>query len=360
MSTLTKNKAIHFSGLTELRGIAAVTVMIAHIDQFGHLFDIPKYGIFATGIASQAVTMFFVLSGFLITYLLIKEKEDHRQIFIRKFYWRRILRIWPAYYATIILAIFFGFLGITQLPSLSKSLQISSMFVLFMPNLAYVISYVFGGTSPLWSIGVEEQFYAIWPWVVKKMKNLLTIMLWIIATYLVIKITIYIIHPTGGAYALIKLTRFDCMAIGGLGALTLEKEWSFSKILFHPILLIVSILTILLPFFTKFFFFASLENEIFAVACLVIIMNISSNSRSFLKLRSNLLKKLGEISYGIYVYHLLAIYLVAHLGITHQNTFLSYLLIIIITLLIATLSYQYLEKPFLKMKKRFVVVNSKS
>ncbi|MFY0599375.1 MAG: acyltransferase [Cyclobacteriaceae bacterium] len=115
-----KDQTIYFQGLTELRGIAAVIVMISHIDQFHKILKTPSLSISSTGIAAHAVTLFFVLSGFLITYLLIKEKDHHQKISIQKFYMRRVLRIWPAYYLTILIGVLLILFKITSFPSFSE------------------------------------------------------------------------------------------------------------------------------------------------------------------------------------------------------------------------------------------------
>lgn len=105
-------KIIYLPGLNGIRAIAAIAVLISHIslaiDKLGISFAL--FGFEENGkpkgylLASHGVTMFFVLSGFLITYLLLLEKESH-EINIKKFYFRRILRIWPLYYLYLILCL---------------------------------------------------------------------------------------------------------------------------------------------------------------------------------------------------------------------------------------------------------------
>ena len=97
-----RSAGVYFPGLNGIRGIAAMIVLIFHIDQYTRqYFDMADIGIWKTDMQKFAVVMFFVLSGFLITFLLLVEKKDTGRISFRKFYARRILRIWPVYYLVL-------------------------------------------------------------------------------------------------------------------------------------------------------------------------------------------------------------------------------------------------------------------
>ncbi|MFM7901642.1 MAG: efflux RND transporter periplasmic adaptor subunit, partial [Bacteroidota bacterium] len=113
--------------------------------------------------------MFFALSGFLITYLLLEEKKKG-EVNIRNFYIRRILRIWPLYYL---------FVALTLITTFFFDVSFEYKSILFYIFLLANIPFIFGGHIPFlshfWSLGVEEQFYSFWPWVVKKSKSILKI-----------------------------------------------------------------------------------------------------------------------------------------------------------------------------------------
>src|SRR5690349_8717514 len=100
-----EKKGIHLKGLNGIRAIAALSVVISHTLLALEYFGIKKVNE-GWNFASYGVTMFFTLSGFLITYLLVKEKRIFATINIKEFYIRRVLRIWPLYYFYIILVIF--------------------------------------------------------------------------------------------------------------------------------------------------------------------------------------------------------------------------------------------------------------
>ncbi|MBK8300789.1 MAG: acyltransferase [Chitinophagaceae bacterium] len=169
-----KSKVIYFPGLNGLRAIAAIAVVISHITLGLEEFDLDPhiFGTFPDGqpmglsLAGYGVTIFFVLSGFLITYLLQVEKES-QAINIKKFYFRRILRIWPLYYLyfflSVSVAIIYG-LGI------SKTSVV--LYTFYAANIPFILGTALPFLSHYWSLGVEEQFYLFWPWVLKKIKHL--------------------------------------------------------------------------------------------------------------------------------------------------------------------------------------------
>ena len=101
-------KSIHFPNLTGLRFIAALVVLIHHVEQYRSIYGKTNYWNNSTIrlLGEEGVTLFFVLSGFLITYLLLAEKANVGTILIKQFYVRRILRIWPLYFLVVVLGFF--------------------------------------------------------------------------------------------------------------------------------------------------------------------------------------------------------------------------------------------------------------
>src|SRR4051812_1692668 len=98
---------LYLPGLNGIRAIAALIVIVFHIDNYLPMFNLPQIGFSTHQMASYAVVIFFALSGYLITYLLLAEKKRFQQIDLAKFYMRRILRIWPVYYVVILMGIIF-------------------------------------------------------------------------------------------------------------------------------------------------------------------------------------------------------------------------------------------------------------
>ncbi|MDP1800300.1 MAG: acyltransferase, partial [Bacteroidota bacterium] len=170
------SKNIYFKGLNGLRFFAAFAVIITHIELIKDQMHCPNLYytskmIFELG--GLGVVFFFVLSGFLITYLLLKEKELTDTINVKKFYIRRVLRIWPLYFLIVILGFFvlphFHFMEISFFAKYNAHLSVFNLvlFLVMLPNLAFAIFKPLPHIGQLWSIGVEEQFYLLWPWVVK-------------------------------------------------------------------------------------------------------------------------------------------------------------------------------------------------
>jgi len=164
-----ENNKIFFPGLNGIRAIAALIVIVFHTDQWSHYFALKSYGFWDLRMQSYAVVLFFVLSGFLITSLLIKEKEKFGTINLPKFYFRRILRIWPVYYTVLII----GFSLIVIFPGAIElgekhNLKLTFLsYAVLIPNIGFYFGYSPDLVSILWSVGVEEQFYFFWPLIVK-------------------------------------------------------------------------------------------------------------------------------------------------------------------------------------------------
>ena len=159
--------SVYLPGLNGLRAIAALSVLIAHVSQEGIAdFGLPK--LVNLPMAGYGVTLFFVISGFLITFLLIKEMRKTQTVSIGKFYLRRILRIWPIYYLFIIvsLSVFLCFGMPNQI--LVKELW---FYLFFAANIPFITYQGIMILVHYWSIGVEEQFYLFWPLLVRISKS---------------------------------------------------------------------------------------------------------------------------------------------------------------------------------------------
>ncbi|MDB4274068.1 acyltransferase, partial [Algibacter sp.] len=115
-------KGIYLPGLHGLRAIAAVLVIITHVELFKAKWGLPNLYNYKLiqDFGTIGVDFFFVLSGFLITYLLFKEKEKYNKVSVKSFYIRRVLRIWPLYYFVLILVFFIlPFIGYPEVPGLN-------------------------------------------------------------------------------------------------------------------------------------------------------------------------------------------------------------------------------------------------
>ncbi len=351
------SERVQFRGLTSIRGLAALIVILSHIDQFHYLFKYDSIGIYKTQLADDAVTVFFVLSGFLITFLLLNEREKFGRINIRSFYMRRILRIWPVYYIAFAISLALIQLGIVSKPENIKIAVL--LYIFFGANVAYSLGYVIRSIVPLWSVGVEEQFYAIWPLIVNNSKYLLRTLIGVIIIYFLLKILLWHVDRQGGEYAFVYLTRINCMAFGGLFAYFHSKN-IFKRLLYSNWLNTISFTFILFSSIFSISLIYSIEIELKAFFFGVLILNAGVNNKAIFQPDNRVLDFLGTISYGLYSYHMIVIYIVSYL-LKHFNLdfIQSYyvivqFLILSLSVFIAFLSYNFIERPFLELKTKFV------
>lgn len=366
-----ENNPIYLPGLNGIRAIAAMSVVISHINNRLNLYDL-EIGTLMS-VADYAVTVFFTLSGFLITYLLLQEKSNTGTIDIKKFYIRRILRIWPLYFLYLLLTVLIiGFAEI-RWPIL--------LYVFMIPNFNNSIGQYFstsiskisgsgGFVGHYWSLGVEEQFYAFWPWIVKNGRHLLKILILFPIFYILLKIILNITNAPYAILVFVNYTRFGCMFIGALGAYfyyyhnALVMKWVNMKIM-----QIIAVIFFALVVFNLFHIASPVNHEIASVFTLIIIINQISNPRKLFSLENKPLNFLGKISYGLYVWNPLIIYI---LSLTYKEYFadiqinklflmlLIYVLNTAMIILISYLSYEFFEKRFLKFKTKFMIIKSRS
>jgi|WetSurMetagenome_2_1015567.scaffolds.fasta_scaffold56574_2 peptidoglycan/LPS O-acetylase OafA/YrhL len=349
---------IYLPGLNGLRAIAALSVVISHITISFPDFGLIKIG--GWGFAAHGVTIFFTISGFLITYLLLLEKVKQK-ISIKNFYTRRILRIWPLYYLYLIISV--GCLIANSKFSPNSILY----YVFFCANLPYI----FGGSqvliAHLWSIGVEEQFYLIWPVFVKFSQKRMILLTSIIVLILIgMKfIARYVLHNE-----LLKIfldvNRFECMLIGAAGAmLFFNQNKLFITIVTHGFIQKVSWIILVIIALGKVHTPGPTEHILMSIITLVLIIGQINTSGLKINLDNKMFDFLGKISYGLYVYHPLIIYLFSKIIIglninIYPKVVIIFSTIIFSTILVSHISYNYYEKPFLKLKSRFTTVKSQN
>jgi peptidoglycan/LPS O-acetylase OafA/YrhL len=369
------HNSLYFPNLNGVRFIAAFWVIVHHIEQFKEKFGFANH-IFYTRFIRQlgplGVFLFFVLSGFLITTLLLVEKQKTNTVDIKKFYVRRILRIWPLYYLIVILGLFvlpqIDFLNIPD-ETLLIGIDLTQKIVLYALILPNIVTGVFKHVpfvSQNWSIGVEEQFYYFWPWVIRQSKTtkLLSVMAFFLVFFYLLRSLTVLYMPENGLWIylkeFIKSLRLTCMILGAIGAYFTHFQLN-SKIvqfIFKPVF--QGFLYVLLSLMLYFEFYQKgLSPEIYSLVFTLILMNLAKNPKTILSLENPVLDYLGKISYGLYMYHTIAVVIAVKIAFNHnQSNWISYSLTLILTIIMAGLSYQYFEKPFLKLKDKFAVVKS--
>ena len=365
-----------FNGLNALRFIAALLVVLHHSETIKRKNGIESFewlGLFRNG--GNAVTFFFVLSGFLITYLLLKESGKTGTIKIKHFYLKRILRIWPLYFLLVILGLFglpfiFQILNVAYISPYTFD-QSWYYFVFFLPGL---VTFYFGHhfLEPLWSIGVEEVFYLFWAPLFKLNKNrIFNLLIGVIVIKVLLSVAgLFFISNELFNY-IINIFQFEAMAIGGIGAYFIYyKGVSLTHLVIFKVpfqIIFISLLIIYLIFhinidnlaWNSIFKTPILSPIIIEILFIYLIICVSVIENSILKLGSKKLSFLGEISYGIYMYHMLIIFtsiLFLKKYLLEMNIFFStclfYSVILILTIVVSTLSKYLFENFFLNFKSK--------
>ncbi len=303
--------------------------------------------------------MFFLLSAFLITELLLREREKTGTIHLRAFYIRRVCRIWPIYIFILVLA---WTLGQFFPDSLWMSWRRVAAFFLMYGNW-YVM---FNGWGPfssghLWSISLEEQFYVLWPTLALGGRKLLAGSSCVLI--LLSFATIFLMAVRGhssfsAALWFNSLAQFLYFAAGSLISILLYGKTPKFSTAARACLAVAGL---------ALWFLTSAptihNNQLLAWALLgiatailfiaVLGMRVSFVPRHFLHL--------GKISYGLYVYHGLAFVIFENsLRGTRFHTVWVSILALAATIVMATLSYRFLEQPFLRIKERFTFVPSRA
>lgn len=355
--------AIHLPGLNGLRALAALSVLWGHVFQndFGQWGDLCGGGF---SLIIDGVTMFFVISGFLITYLLLNEVERTDTVDIPKFYLRRVLRIWPIYYGYIAISILVLYIIGNQFDIINSRLW---YYLFFAANIPFLTASGIWVIVHFWSIGVEEQFYLFWPWLVKYgKKHILKIAVGVCCLWLICKYGILLLCGKCVAYRFFSVTRFDCMMIGAIGAiLYYRRNKAFCNLFFNKYISLMAWVLLLTSEFYGSYIPSPVRIQYIAVLSLFVIMSQLTEKPFLINLENRLFDFVGKISYGIYVIHPILIFVFSRwysqLGVTWPELtqrIIIYIFITFITIILAYISYRFYEKPFLNLKRKFAVVQS--
>ncbi len=370
-----------------MRFFAALIVLVSHVElvkeglKVNHIYGNSSIlANFLEMLGPTGVTFFFVLSGFLITYLLLCEQTGTQKINIRNFYLRRMLRIWPIYILFTLMAFFLlpkidFFYHYYLSPQLANHLGVKlTMYLCFIPGFVLAFYKSIPWAGHLWSIGVEEQFYLAWPWLTKRFSNRFFLSAIVLIITLKAAAVFYIsLNQTSSDWWLKQVlaqSKFECMIIGGWAAFLLKNNrldricnWGVKYLLFWVTLI-----------FALLIFIPTALNDVLHILLsplfvLVILGFIFSKKLKWAE--HPIFIFLGNISYGFYIYHMAVIVLVIKLmpnAINYwcANNFggnlvinvLYYTLSVILTIFIGGLSYYFFEKRFLKYKGKFAIVKS--
>ncbi|GAA4407629.1 hypothetical protein GCM10023187_28490 [Nibrella viscosa] len=380
LETLVSKKTIYFPNLNGVRFIASFSVLIHHLEQVKEVFSL--HNIYDNHLIKDmgklGVGLFFVLSGFLITFLLLVEKNRKGKIELGNFYVRRVLRIWPLYLLVVLLAFFvFPHLslfydgrpaGYIYDADFYKRL---ALFLCMLPNFGFILYQSPYLCAQTWSVGVEEQFYVLWPLVIGSatlIRALRPVVIYGLAIFCFSYVWITLDRANLSPEVVSNFTghylsqfRILTMIIGGLGSwLIFSKQVRVLAFLFRRDVQVIVYTTLVYCLGTGFYM-SGVNLEFYALFFCFFIMNVAANPDSIINLEFPAISFLGKISYGTYMYHTAVIVLVINcinrflapgLSAVAFNSIL-YPLAIGLSVLVSALSYTYFEKPFLRVKERF-------
>lgn len=353
-----------------MRALAALMVFENHIEAFKGMEGRPMFWTGPRGefLGSLGVTIFFVLSGFLITWLLLDEREKTGRVHVKAFFIRRILRIWPLYFLMVVFAFWVvPHIPCLRLPGYGDAGSWRPNLVLYlgmMPNVAVVLYPLVPYAFVLWSVGVEEQFYAVWPFLwrgrLPSPRVLVYIVLAVVGTRLLCVVLMYkgpaathdfFYHTAVWLY----LTRVSCMAIGALGAYLYRLGGPLKERLLGRRVQWFALLSFAAVAAAQWMLCDSwveqVVQEALSVPLAVLILNMACNPRPLIGLGNRWLGAVGKISYGFYVFHAVCIAVV--LWWVGAGSYWLYPLSLGFSLAVAALSYRFFERPFLRRKRAY-------
>lgn len=362
------NNKPYFKNLDGIRTVAALMVFFWHAYGYSILKwpdGIAKSLVLSVFNGDMGVSIFFVLSGFLITYLILDEIKQKNSLSLKHFYLRRILRIWPLYFGLLIFAYFILLPILSSVSHLNTNaiMEHSKYYFLFVSNLDIVNSNGEGSYLPVgitWSVAVEEQFYLFWPllFFFVSSKQFKYVLLATLAGSIIFKIYHYNNIDFLKFHSISAMTN---LSIGGLGAyyainnkIQIKSFFRHSTIIYAAGILVI-IADNYFVFSGKDVVFKMIEALFFAF----VILDQSYNPDGKFKFSKSVwLTKLGKYTYGIYMLHMTVLYGINILGIAFDlNDTIKHLLSLFLalptTIFLAYLSYEYYEKRFLALKEKF-------
>ena len=366
-------KSIYFKNLYALRFIGAISVILGHIELIKSFENIPnlmKLPFYKSTNGHIGVILFFVLSGFLITYFLLDELKRTEKINFKTFYYKRVLRIWPIYYIMVIFSIliFPKILFYIDGTVNKISLREESLYWLFLPNIAKSLKFFIQGATHLWSIGVEEQFYLIWPILLLFFRKHLILLL--CSTIIIFSLTTPFIDYLNFHSTLFKENealkntlsgffsgfKINAMAIGGIFAYAHHSKKENINFVENDIIEFLLVIVSLFCWISGKTF-GTYTDEVYSALFGLIIFIFATRETSFFNLENKIYIFFGKISYGLYVYHwviiiimikIIKIYPKIFYTETVGNIFL-YSSSLILTTLISYFSFKYIEKPIMNL-----------
>lgn len=379
MSNSEKQEKIYFEYLDVIRFIAAFMIIILHTYDawtgwFGELGaltggthdELTTVGSYIDQFIENlgsGVDIFFLISGFLITYILLEEKKRFGKIHIGKFMVRRTLRIWPLYFLLIAIApLLVSWVEVESPNYLANALFLGNFDGIRTGEWMYPFAH-------FWSICIEEHFYLVWPFIIYLVPQKHLLLTFSLVISLSIGFRLYTYATMEMPYYTLflhTLSRIDVLVVGAFGAYFYSKKpFKFQLKRSVRILLILLLIvamaiepitlwdSLFMAGFKKFFYIGLL-------ALLLLDYNFNPKFKHWLPKKS-FIHYLGKVSYGIYMYgNIILLIVVKRIMIDYEsrNLWLFLLIVTALSILIPIVSYELFEKQILKLNKRFRVIRT--
>lgn len=339
-SDLPRAPVLRMRQLDSLRAFAVLAVLVHHF--------LPVWKIFPEDFLTLGllgVRFFFTLSGFLITGILLRGQP------LGTFYFRRAIRIFPAYYACLLLVVILG---------VPDARQFFWYHLFYLSNVVFAFQHVSGSTVHFWSLAVEEQFYLVWPWLLRGIsaKNAWKLPLAAILTTFIYKTAIAF---TLGAHAAGGFLTLGCLDSLGLGALLAcfghDSKLKPHRELFLRWSLICGVLIVAIQvglhavnrgqrlFYSTAYLGVSL--------IFVWVVAQGADGKLWKGIEARPLLYTGKISYGLYLWHNFALAFVIWFWGYRPSAWIAAPVATLLTYVVAATSWKLLESPLNTLKERY-------
>lgn len=363
----------YIAGINGLRAIAAIAVLLSHVTG--------NWGVFKLGWIG--VDLFFVISGFLITKILVENRNANN--YFKAFYSRRAIRILPIYFIVV-----FPLVAFHLWRNIVPVYVPLSYFVYFQNSFSMNYGWL-QGLGHTWTLAIEEQFYIFFPLALYFVKRKYLLFFFVSAIALIVGLRFYFYFEHYSAYyvSIFTIARMDGFFIGGLialiGSIPFRLSFKSWNLIFNStsIFSLFSLSLLMLYFgnradgiWNKFFLgfdnFKAVSNYLsslghlkytllsllFAAILGKVVYQTSSFSEKLVAwLERPFLRKLGEMSYGIYLYHYVYVSFFRYAFQLNEADILPRILMILFiiaaTYFTALLSFKYIETPFFRLRKSY-------
>lgn len=373
-----EEQSARIPALDGVRGIAILTVLLGHLTDYGGMHPVAAIDRLYHHIAllgGLGVDLFFVLSGFLITGILLDAKDAPH--YVRNFYVRRILRIFPLYYAFLFIVFVIAPWAGWTTPALAATLPDQGWYWGYLANyrIAFAGWPAFGGVGHFWSLAVEEQFYVVWPLVVAMTSRRVFTA---VCGALVVAgpVVRWLLHLEGlpAIANVVTPARVDALALGALVAVVVRSRGGIARLTrwTGPIAsgagVLLAILVVWAHGWNTSLPVIPIGGRVLTILAstglIALAIGTRPGSRAQRLLAHPVLVFYGVISYGLYVFHPPILIVLARFGLTVNlvptvggSQLPGQILVNVVGTAVATaaayVSFRWFESPILRLKSRF-------